>query len=134
MRKLFCLTGLVLFLVGPGVGAWAKSPLIEIVALSHWPVQEALKPVREMLANYSGEVEVVETDAESREGVTRLRSLGLKGHVPLAVLVDGDFRALLPGGRPVKFVGFPANANSPMGLSGSWSAADLENVLTSKLR
>jgi len=114
--------------------ATAAPPVVEIVALGHWPVRNALGPVREMLGKYEGRIRVVELDAESEDGERRLRSVGLKGHIPIVVLIDGRHRFRRADGSAVAFVNFPAAASNPMGLNGAWTAADLEAALQERLQ
>lgn len=47
------------------LAADAAQPTVEIIALPHWPVQAALKPVRDFLATTNGHVKIVELDAEA---------------------------------------------------------------------
>lgn len=114
--------------------AHAAPPTVEIVAMAHWPVQKALQPLRDLLAKYDGQVRVVEMDAEAADGEKRLKSVGLKGHIPIVVLIDGKNRFTRADGKQVEFVNFPAAAGNPMGLNGSWTAADVEAALAERLR
>lgn len=113
----------------------AASPTIEILAFSHWPVQNALKPVREVLAKYEGKIKVVELDVDKPEGAARLKAVGLKGHIPVVIIVDGQFRHRRPDGTTIEFMNFPAAATaSPMGLDGKWRAEDVEAVIKERLK
>lgn len=114
--------------------AHAAQPMVEIVAFSHWPVQKALQPIREVLAKYDGQVRVVEMDADAADGEKRLKSVGLNGHIPIVVLIDGKNRYRRADGQEIEFVNFPAAAGNPMGLNGTWSAADVEAALLERLR
>ena len=111
----------------------ATPPVVEVLAMGHWPVQSALKPVRELLAKYDGRVRVVEMDIESAEGQKRANSVGMKGHIPIVILIDGSKSFKRTDGRTVEFVNFPAAAGNPMGLNGTWSVADFEAALRSAL-
>lgn len=113
--------------------AFAAQPSVEVIALGHWPVQNALKPVREVLARYAGKIRVVELDAESPEGEKRLKAVGLKGHIPIALLIDGKRAFKLADGKTVEFVNFPAAAGSPMGQNGAWTVAQFEAALRATL-
>ena len=112
----------------------AAPPSVEIVSLSHWPVQSALKPVREMLGTFGTRIRVVELNAEAADGEARLASAGLKGHIPLAIFIDGAYRTKRADGTVVEFVSFPAAAGNPMGLNGSWTAEDLEAAVKERLK
>lgn len=113
--------------------AWAAPPVVEIVAYAHPPVQSALKPLRDWLAQQGSKLRVVEIDMESREGEARLRAVGLKGHIPIVVLVDGQYQRKRADGSAVEFVSFPAGPGTPPGVKGSWSLADVQAVLKARL-
>ena len=113
--------------------ALAAQPVIEVLAMGHSPVQSALKPVRELLAKYPGRVRVSETDIESPDGVKRLKAVGLKGHIPIVLLIDGKQSFTRADGKTVEFVNFPAAAGNPMNLNGTWSVADFEAALRASL-
>lgn len=114
--------------------AHAAPPTVEIVAMPHWPVQKALQPLRDLLAKYDGQIRLVEMDAEAADGEKRLKSVGLKGHIPIVVLIDGKNRFRPGDGKEIQFVNFPAAAGNPMGLNGTWTAADVEAALVERLR
>ena len=111
----------------------AAQPVVEVLAMAHWPVRNALKPVRDFLATYQGRVRVVDMDIESPEGEKRLKSIGLKGHIPIVLLIDGKKSFKRADGKTVDFVDFPVAADNPMNLNGSWSVADFEAALRASL-
>jgi len=129
----------VLFVIGAtavvlfGHQAVAAQPVVEVIAMSHSPVQNALKPVRDFLATYQGRVQVIEIDVESAEGVKRLKAVGLKGHIPIVLLIDGNKSFKRADGKTVEFVNFPVAAGNPMNLNGTWSVADFEAALRATL-
>ncbi len=116
-----------------GQAAAATPPTVEIIALPHWPVQSALKPVRDFLASLGTQVKVVELDAESPAGEKRIAALGLKGHTPILLLINGSDQFKRPDGTAVEFKDFPAKADNPLGLNGSWSVADFEAAVDAAL-
>jgi hypothetical protein len=116
-----------------GTVALAAQPSVEVIALAHGPVQNALKPVREVLAKYAGKVRVVEVDAESPDGEKRLKAVGLKGHIPIALLIDGRKAFKRADGKTIEFVNFPVAAGNPLGLNGAWTVADFETALRAAL-
>jgi hypothetical protein len=116
-----------------GRAALAAQPVVEVLAMPHWPVQRALKPVRDLLAKYQGRVRVSEIDIESAEGVKRLKAVGLKGHIPIVLLIDGNKSFKRADGKAVDFVDFPVAADNPMNLNGTWSVADFEAALRASL-
>lgn len=114
--------------------AWAGHPTVEIIAMVHPPVQDALKPLRGWLASQGGKLRVVEIDAESPQGEKRLGSVGLKGHIPITILVEGRYRHQREDGITVDFVNFPAINGSPPGIRGNWTTEDVEAVLTGRMK
>jgi hypothetical protein len=112
--------------------AQAAPPVVEIVAFAHPPVQSALKPLRDWLAKQGGRLKVVEFDMETPEGEKRLQAVGVKGHVPIVVLIDGQYRHKRADGSTVEFVSFPAGPGTMPGIKSAWSSADVENVLKSR--
>jgi len=124
--------GLALALL-TGAPARAAPPTVEIIALSHWPVQDALKPVREFLGGLGDRVKVVDLDAESPVGEKRLSAIGLKGHIPMALLINGSDTFKRPDGTSVEFKDFPAKANNPLGLNGTWTVEDFKAAVNAAL-
>jgi hypothetical protein len=113
--------------------ALAAQSVIEVLAMGHSPVQSALKPVRDLLAKYQTRLRVSEIDIESPDGVKRLKAVGLKGHIPIVLLIDGKQSFKRADGKTVEFVNFPAAAGNPMNLNGTWSVADFEAALRASL-
>ena len=102
--------------------------------MAHPPVQSALKPLRDWLAQQGDKLRVVEIDAESAEGEQRLQAAGLKGHIPIVILIDGKYRYQRQDGSMTEFVNFPAAAGNPTGFSGTWVAEDVEAVLSGRMK
>jgi hypothetical protein len=113
--------------------AAAAQPIVEVLAMAHSPVQNALKPVRDLLVKYQGRVRVTEADIESPDGVKRLKAVGLKGHIPIVLLIDGNKSFKRADGKTVDFVNFPVAADNPLNLNGTWSVADFEAALRASL-
>lgn len=109
--------------------AFAAQPSVEIIAFTHPPVESALKPVRAWLKKQGAKVRVVELDMEGPEAQSRLKSVGLTGHLPIVILIDGQYRFTRPDGVAVQFVSFPAVVGSPAAAKGTWSAEDFEAAL-----
>jgi hypothetical protein len=126
--------GFLVTLAGCAVAFWAgpsyaAQPVVEILAMTHSPVRNALAPVREVLAKYTNRVRLVELDIESAQGEKRQKTIGLKGHIPIILLIDGRRSFKRPDGTVVEFVNFPAAAGNPLGLNGSWTVADFDAAL-----
>ena len=113
--------------------AYGAQPTIEIIALGHYPVRDALKPVRDFLGTLGSEIKVVEIDAGSEAGEKRIKDIGLKGHVPIVLLINGSDKFKRTDGSQVEFKDFPAKANNPLGLNGTWSVADFEAAVNAVL-
>ena len=120
----------VILMPAPAVAA---PPTIEVIALRHSPVQDALKPVREYLGGLGGRVRVVELNADSPEGAKRIGAVGLKGHIPILLLVNGSDRFKRTDGTAVEFKDFPARADNPLGLNGTWTVADFHAAVDAAL-
>jgi len=108
--------------------------VVEIIAFAHPPVQSALKPLRDWLSTQGTRLKVVEIDMETPAGEKRLQAVGVTGHVPVVVLIDGQHRHKRVDGSSVDLVSFPAGPDTPPGVKGTWSAADVEAILKSRLR
>ena len=113
--------------------AQAATPVIEIVAFAHPPVQSVLKPLRDWLAKQGGKVKVVEIDMETPEGEKRLQAVGVKGHVPVVVLIDGQYRHKRADGSTVELLSFPAVPSAPAGFKGGWSVDDAKAAISSAM-
>lgn len=108
-------------------------PTVEIIALPHWPVRNALKPVRSYLAGLHGRVRVVELNAESSKGERRLSALGLKGHIPILLVIDGMYQFKRADGSAVTLKDFPAKAVDPSGVNGTWTVDDFKTLVAARL-
>jgi hypothetical protein len=114
--------------------AQAAQPVVEIIAFAHPPVQSALKPLRDWLAAQGTRLKVVEIDMETPAGEKRLRAVGVTGHVPVVILIDGQHLHKRADGSAVDLVSFPAGPGTPPGVKGTWSAADVEAILKPRLK
>lgn len=114
------------------VGTWAAAPVVEVIAYAHPPVQSALKPLRDSLARQGTNVRVAEIDMDTPQAERRLQAVGLKGHIPVVILIDGQYRHKRADGSTVEFVSFPTGPGTPPGVKGTWSAADVEAVLKAR--
>lgn len=114
--------------------ARAAQPVVEVIAFAHPPVQSALKPLRDWLAAQGTRLKVVEIDMETPAGEKRLQAVGVTGHVPVVVLIDGHHQHKRSDGSAVDLVSFPAGPGTPPGVKGTWSAADVEAILKPRLK
>lgn len=114
--------------------AWAAPPVVEIVAMPHPPVKMALQPLRDWLGQQGAKLKVVETDVESAQGEKKLAGVGLSGHIPVVILIDGQYRVKRPDGASVDLVNFPNQPNTPPGARGQWVIPDVQAVLTERMK
>jgi len=114
--------------------ALAAPPTVEIVAMAHPPVKMALAPLRQWLAAQGGKLKVVEIDVESPQGEKRLAAVGLDGHIPIVILIDGQYRQKRKDGAAMEFLNFPAIEGAPPGVRGKWTTADVQAVLTERMK
>ena len=124
-----CLSALASAAIVATTPATAAEVVVEVLGMQHWPVQNALKPVRELIASYGPALRVSDMDIESAEGVARLRSVGMKGHIPIVILINGAMQFKRADGSVVTFLNFPVAANNPMGMNGAWSIDDFALAL-----
>lgn len=102
--------------------ALAAPPTVEIVAFAHPPVVSALKPLRDWLGSQGGKVKIVETDKESPAGAQRLQAVGVKGHVPIVILVNGQHQHKRADGSAVELISFPG--------AKTWTLEDAKAVVS----
>ncbi len=121
----------LLFSVGQVLAA---PPVVEIVAMPHPPVKAALSQLREWLAAQGKKITVKDIDSESADGIKRMQSVGLSGHIPVLILIDGQYRVKRKDGSTVEFVNFPNQSNTPAGARGSWATTDVQAVLAEKIK
>jgi len=119
---------------GHAFAAPPKVVTVEILAMPHPPVKMALAPLRDWLAALGTKLKVVETDVESPQGEKRLAAVGLGGHVPIVILIDGQYRHKRPDGATQEFVNFPDIPSAPSGVRGKWTTADVQAVLTERMK
>lgn len=104
----------------------AAQPVVEIIAFSHPPVQSALKPLRDWLANQGSHMRVVEIDMETAAGEKRAASVGVTGHVPILILVDGKYAFTHKDGTTIELKSFPAAPN----MKGAWTIDEAKAVIS----
>jgi hypothetical protein len=106
--------------------AWAAQPVVEIISFPHPPVQSALKPLRDWLAIQGKHARVVEIDMETPAGEKRAAAVGVTGHVPILILVDGKYAFARKDGAAIELKSFPAAPN----MKGSWTIDDAKAVIS----
>ena len=119
---------------GHALAAQPKVVTVEILAMPHPPVKMALAPLRDWLAAQGKKLKVVEIDVESPLGEKRLAAVGLGGHIPIAILIDGQYRHKGKDGAAQEFVNFPAIEGAPSGVRGAWTTADVQAALSQRMK
>jgi hypothetical protein len=114
--------------------ALAAAPVVEIVAMPHPPVKAALSPLREWLAAQGRKITVKEIDSESADGIKRMQAVGLSGHIPVLILIDGQYKIKRKDGSTVEFVNFPNQPNTPQGARGNWTTDDVQASLVGRIK
>lgn len=112
----------------------AAAPVVEIVAMPHPPVKAALSPLRAWLAAQGNKITVKEIDSESADGIKSLHSVGLSGHIPVLILIDGQYKIRRKDGSTVEFVNFPNQPNTPPGARGNWTTEDVQASLAARIK
>jgi len=130
IRRLIPLAALLAF----ALPVRAAPPVVEIVAMPHPPVKLALQPLRDWLAQQGARLKVVETDVESPAGEKKLAGVGLSGHIPVVILIDGQYRVKRPDGSTVDLVNFPNQPNTPAGARGQWVIPDVQAALQQRMK
>jgi hypothetical protein len=130
-RALLSILAVTALLFGGAV--LAAPPKVEILAMRHPPVRMALAPLRAWLVAQGERLTLVELDVESAPGEQRLREVGLSGHVPIVILINGMYRHSYADGRTIEFVNFPAIDGAPPGVRGAWTAEDVRGALAGRL-
>ena len=133
-RRLF-LSATAVFALTVATGhALAAPPVVEILAMPHPPVKMALADLRGWLAAQGAKLKVVETDVESPAGEKRLSAVGLSGHIPVVILIDGKYQIKRKDGSLLELMNFPAIEGAPPGVRGKWTTADVQAVLTERMK
>lgn len=112
----------------------APPPTVEIVAMPHPPVRAALQPLRSWLAAQGARVSVQEIDSETEQGAQRMAAAGLNGHIPILILIDGQYRFQRQDGSAVALVNFPDLPASPPGVRGNWLSVDIEALVAERMQ
>ena len=129
-----CAASALTLAAGHVMAAPTKVPTVEILAMAHPPVKMALAPLRQWLAAQGKKLKMVEIDIESPQGEKRLAAVGLGGHIPIVILIDGQYRHKGKDGAAQEFVNFPAIEGAPPGVRGKWTTVDVQSVLSTRMK
>ncbi len=127
--------GVILTLTACGSGTPAPvvpvpsgTATVDILYLNHPPVLPVLDQVAALLKPYGDKVKVTRYDFDTTEGAAFAQKMGITGHDPLAIFVNGSQSFNLDG-RTVTFNSFPQGAGTGMVPDGEWTTNDLDAVL-----
>lgn len=118
-------------------GASASAPVVpvpsgtakvDIVYLNHPPVIPVLDQVTARLKPYGDKVKVTRYDFDTPEGAAFAQKMGIMGHDPLAIFVNGS-QSFKLNGRIVTFNSFPQGGGTGMVPNGDWTIDDLDAIL-----
>jgi len=112
----------------PVVPVLSDTVTVDILYLNHPPVLPVLDQVVALLQPYGDKVMVTRYDFDTPEGATFAQKMGITGHDPLAIFVDGSQTFNLDD-RIVTFNSFPQGAGTGMVPDGAWTIDDLDAVL-----
>ena len=101
---------------------------VDILYLNHPPVLPVLDQVASVLEPYGDKVKVTRYDFDTPEGAAFAKKVGITGHDPLAIFVNGSQTFNLDN-RVVTFNSFPQGAGTGMVPDGAWTIDDLDAVL-----
>ncbi|MEW6219364.1 MAG: hypothetical protein AB1634_07490 [Thermodesulfobacteriota bacterium] len=105
----------------------AGSISVEVLYMSHGPLQPTLQELRAVLARHNDRLTVSWYDVDSEAGAAFMAMKGITGHVPLDIWVNGKDTAVV-GGKAIRFLGFPTGAG-PTFFQGKWTMIDLAQLL-----
>ena len=101
---------------------------VDILYLNHPPVLPVLDQVAALVEPYGDKVKVTRYDVDTDEGAAFAKMVGITGHDPLAIFVNGSQTFNLDS-RVVTFNSFPQGAGTGMVPDGAWTIDDLDAVL-----
>lgn len=123
---LSCFVSLALFSI-PFTLFAAKEVKVEVLFMSHGPLEETLKQIKGVFSRYGNKLTVSWYDFESKEGEQFMAKKGITQHLPQVIWLDGKFTFPV-NGKEIKFVGFPTGSG-PAFFQGKWTMDDLRQAL-----
>jgi len=112
----------------PVVSDPSGTTTVDILNLNHPPVLPVLDQVAALLEPYGDKVKVTRYDFDTDEGAAFAKKVGITGHDPLAIFVNGS-QTFNFDSRIVTFNRFPQGAGTGMVPDGAWTIDDLDAVL-----
>ncbi len=126
-KAVLCLSVLVFLFYGFSAHAAGKPTKVEVLYMSHGPLEETLNKMKVVFSGYGDKLTVSWYDFESPEGEQFMAKKGIKQHTPLVIWID-DSQTVTLGDREVQFVGFPTGSG-PAFFQGKWTVDDLKAAL-----
>ena len=128
MKKVvLCLSVLVFLCLGLNAHAVAKPTKVDVLYMSHGPLEDTVDQIKDVLSKYGEKVAVSWYDFDSKEGEQFMAKKGVKQHIPLVIWID-DSPVVNVGVKKVQFVGFPTGSG-PAFFQGKWTVDDLKAAL-----
>jgi hypothetical protein len=132
MKKLYFFI-LAALLIAVPLSSFAKEQVVvDVLYMDHGPMQPTLRQLRVLFPKYKDKLTLSWYDFESKEGISFKSKMGIKGHVPMVIWIDGKFEQVVNNNK-IKFTGFPTGAG-PSFAQGKWTFDDLASVLDRKTK
>jgi uncharacterized protein YodC (DUF2158 family) len=130
---LCCAFSLCLLTIAPAPAWSAATVTVEILYMNHGPLRATISDVKKLLDHYQGKVNARWFDVDQNEGKAFEKEKGIRGHVPLLLLINGK-KEFVVDGKTITFEGFPSGSGPFKEVEGNWSVADLQWLLDSLTR
>lgn len=101
---------------------------VKIIYLNHGPVRKVITDIDAFLEGYGDRISISHYTFDSSEGKSFAESKKLKGHIPLAIFVDGSMEFTVDN-HSVEFLSFPKGQGTGFVEDGAWSVDDLKKVI-----
>ena len=128
MKKLIFFCFMVLPFFGTVLNSFPKEAIkVDVLYMNHGPMRPTLRNLDDLFSSYGSKIAVSRHDFESKEGEQFKAQKGIRGHVPLAIWIEGKSTVQVDG-KPVTFSGFPTGSG-PSFFQGKWDIDDLKMAL-----
>ena len=127
-HKLF-LCILILFTLLVGKTVYGSETTVEIFYLAHRPALAVVSKIDKILAQFP-KITIKIYDFEARSTRELLQQYKLKGHMPVAVFINGKNKFTV-NGKTISLRNFPKGDAFVPTFAGEWDYVDLQKILTS---
>jgi hypothetical protein len=109
-------------------GAHAAKPVkVDVLFMNHGPLMSTVSKMKSIFSGYGNELSISWYDFDTKEGEQFMGKMGLKGHIPLIIWIDGTPKRTV-GAKEITFAGFPTGSGPPM-FRGKWTMDELKTAL-----